>query len=95
MVESDSSNAIAWVSNRKPFPWRFQFLFIPFGAGRRICLGLPLASGTIPMILGSLIHAFDWCLPDGMPGAQLEMKEKMSLTLVRDPSLVAVPKIRA
>ncbi|KAJ8642844.1 hypothetical protein MRB53_004592 [Persea americana] len=72
-----------------------HFHFIPFGAGRRICLGLPLASRTIPMILGSLIHAFDWCLPDGMPGAQLEMKEKMSLTLVRDPSLVAVPKIRA
>ena len=27
IVESDSSNAIAWVSNRKHFPWKFQFLF--------------------------------------------------------------------
>lgn len=72
-----------------------HFHFIPFGAGRRICPGLPLASRTIPLILGSLIHAFDWCLPDGMTPAKLELKEKMSLTLVRDPSLVAVPKVRA
>ena len=27
IVESDSSNAIARVSNRKAFPWRLQFLF--------------------------------------------------------------------
>ena len=27
IVESDSSNAIAWVANRKRNPWKFQFLF--------------------------------------------------------------------
>ena len=27
VVESDSSNAVAWVSNRKVNPWKFQFLF--------------------------------------------------------------------
>ncbi|XXG72211.1 hypothetical protein AAC387_Pa07g1359 [Persea americana] len=27
IVESNSSNAIAWVSNRKTFPWKFQFHF--------------------------------------------------------------------
>lgn len=27
IVESDSSNVIAWVSNRKAFPWKLQFLF--------------------------------------------------------------------
>eukprot|EP00268_Persea_americana_P044027 TRINITY_DN44462_c0_g1_i1.p1 TRINITY_DN44462_c0_g1~~TRINITY_DN44462_c0_g1_i1.p1 ORF type:complete len:100 (+),score=16.34 TRINITY_DN44462_c0_g1_i1:64-363(+) len=27
IVESDSSNTIAWVSNRKANPWKFKFLF--------------------------------------------------------------------
>ena len=27
IVESDFSNAVAWVSNRKTFPWKFQFHF--------------------------------------------------------------------
>ena len=27
LVESDSSNAITWVSNKKDFPWKFQFHF--------------------------------------------------------------------
>ena len=26
-MESDSSNAVAWASNRKLHPWEFQFLF--------------------------------------------------------------------
>ena len=27
LIESDSSNAIAWVSNKKANPWKFQFHF--------------------------------------------------------------------
>ncbi|XP_058078122.1 corytuberine synthase-like [Magnolia sinica] len=71
-----------------------HFQFIPFGAGRRICIGMPLASRTIPLFLGSLIHTFNWSLPDGMKPDDLELKEKLSLTLVINPSLVAVPKVR-
>ncbi|KAL5994465.1 hypothetical protein ACLOJK_024517 [Asimina triloba] len=68
--------------------------FIPFGAGRRICIGMALAIRTIPLFLGSLLHTFDWKLPDGMTADRLQIKEKLSLTLVVDPSLVAVPKAR-
>ncbi|KAG9441841.1 hypothetical protein H6P81_017695 [Aristolochia fimbriata] len=71
-----------------------HFQFIPFGAGRRMCMGLPLASRTIPLILGSLLHSFKWELPDGMEPEKLEMNGKLSLTLVRDPPLVAIPKLR-
>ena len=27
IVESDTSNVVSWVSNRKANPWKFQFLF--------------------------------------------------------------------
>lgn len=26
-MESNSSNAISWVSNRATYPWKFQFMF--------------------------------------------------------------------
>ncbi|RWR84384.1 Corytuberine synthase [Cinnamomum micranthum f. kanehirae] len=71
-----------------------QFQFIPFGAGRRICVGLPLASRTIPLILGSLIHCFEWNLPGGVPPEELLMNDKLSLTLGKDPPLFVCPKVK-
>ncbi|PQM43100.1 geraniol 8-hydroxylase [Prunus yedoensis var. nudiflora] len=41
-----------------------SFELIPFGDGKRICLGLPLAMRMIHLMLGSLINSFDWKLGD-------------------------------
>ncbi|GLJ32249.1 hypothetical protein SUGI_0649040 [Cryptomeria japonica] len=43
-----------------------DFELIPFGAGRRICPALPLASRMVAFVLASLLHSFQWKLPDGM-----------------------------
>ncbi|KAL2544402.1 Cytochrome [Forsythia ovata] len=37
-----------------------HFEFLPFGAGRRICPGLPLGQRVMHFMLGSLLHEFDW-----------------------------------
>ena len=39
-----------------------DFELIPFGSGRRICPGLPLAHRMLHLMLASLIRKFDWQL---------------------------------
>ncbi|XP_019265707.1 PREDICTED: cytochrome P450 93A3-like isoform X2 [Nicotiana attenuata] len=39
--------------------------YLPFGSGRRVCAGLPLAEKMLMFILASLLHSFDWKLPEG------------------------------
>ncbi|GMN32322.1 hypothetical protein TIFTF001_003629 [Ficus carica] len=41
------------------------FEYIPFGSGRRICPGMTMAAKQIPLIVASLVHSFDWSLPQG------------------------------
>lgn len=69
--------------------------FIPFGAGRRICIGLPLGSRATRLVLGSLVQCFDWELPNGMHPDKLPMTESFGLTLQMDPPLFAIPKSKA
>ncbi|KAL7231876.1 hypothetical protein ACSBR2_009995 [Camellia fascicularis] len=68
-----------------------DFELIPFGAGRRICPGLPLAIRIIPMMLGSLINLFDWKLQGGIEPKDLDMKEKFGITLQKAQPLLVVP----
>ncbi|KAH9697139.1 cytochrome P450 family 76 subfamily C polypeptide 7 [Citrus sinensis] len=64
-----------------------NFELIPFGAGRRICPGLPLAIRMLYLMLGSLINSFDWKLED----ESMDMKEKFGLTIQKAKPLRAVP----
>ncbi|XP_066341898.1 ent-cassadiene C11-alpha-hydroxylase 1-like [Miscanthus floridulus] len=39
--------------------------FMPFGAGRRACPGTPMATRVVTLLLASMLHAFEWKLPEG------------------------------
>ncbi|KAL6647413.1 hypothetical protein ACP70R_014850 [Stipagrostis hirtigluma subsp. patula] len=67
-----------------------EFEFIPFGAGRRQCPGLPMAERVVPLILASLLHAFEWRLPDGVTAEQLDVSEKFTTVNVLAIPLKAV-----
>jgi len=45
--------------------WGNRFEYLPFGSGRRICAGLPLAEKMIMFMLASFLHSFEWRLPNG------------------------------
>ncbi|KAM5569766.1 geraniol 8-hydroxylase-like [Rosa sericea] len=69
-----------------------NFELIPFGGGRRICPGLPLAMRMLPLMLGSLLNCFDWKLEDGVVPETINMEEKFGITLQKAQPLRAVPK---
>jgi len=71
-----------------------NFELIPFGAGRRICPGLPLAHRMVHVGIASLLHSFNWSLPDGITAANMDMTERFGITLQRASPLIAVPSPR-
>ncbi|WCJ37097.1 cytochrome P450 family 76 subfamily C polypeptide 1 [Euphorbia peplus] len=69
-----------------------DFGLIPFGSGRRICPGMPMAARQLPLVLGYLIRCFHWSLPNGEDPQQLDMSEKFGITLQKEQPLYIIPK---
>ncbi|KAD6796512.1 hypothetical protein E3N88_07408 [Mikania micrantha] len=69
-----------------------DFELIPFGGGRRICPGMPLALRIIPMVLGSLLNNFNWSLDTKDHPTNLDMKERFGITIQKADPLYVVPK---
>ncbi|XP_074290872.1 geraniol 8-hydroxylase-like [Silene latifolia] len=71
-----------------------NFELLPFGAGRRTCPGMPLATRILPLMLASLIHEFDWILENGVTPENMDMEEKHSFTVEKAQRLRIVPVCR-
>ncbi|XP_076952762.1 putative (S)-N-methylcoclaurine 3'-hydroxylase isozyme 2 [Bidens hawaiensis] len=67
-----------------------DFELIPFGAGRRMCPGLPSGIKSLQLIIASLINEFRWVLPDDEDPSKLDMKEKFGVTLQKEKPLQLV-----
>lgn len=68
-----------------------DFELVPFGGGRRICPGLPLATRMIQLMLGSLIHNFEWKLENDVTPETMNMDEKFGITLQMAEPLRVIP----
>ncbi|XP_051130126.1 cytochrome P450 76C2-like [Andrographis paniculata] len=65
-----------------------NFHYLPFGLGRRVCAGLPLAEKMLMYFLASLVHSFDWKLPNDQ---KLDMSEAFGIVLrKRFPSWISL-----
>ncbi|KAF7847876.1 hypothetical protein BT93_L2489 [Corymbia citriodora subsp. variegata] len=92
-----------WVNSNEFAPERFlgsdidlrgkNFELVPFGGGRRICPGLPLATRMLHLMLGSLINSFNWRLEDGVTPENMNMEDKFGISVQRAQPLkvVALP----
>ncbi|WVZ59628.1 hypothetical protein U9M48_009744 [Paspalum notatum var. saurae] len=60
-----------------------DFDLIPFGGGRRICPGMPLAIRMVHLILASMLNQFTWKLPVEVQRNRVDMTDKFGLTLAK------------
>nr|XP_023884318.1 geraniol 8-hydroxylase-like [Quercus suber] len=68
-----------------------DFNYFPFGSGRRICAGTAMAERMVMYSLATLLHSFDWKLPQG---EKLDLIEKFGIVLKKKTALVAIPTPR-
>ncbi|KAL0326516.1 UNVERIFIED_CONTAM: Flavonoid 3'-monooxygenase [Sesamum angustifolium] len=102
-VWSIQRDPLAWDNPSEFMPERFlgnsgkwdfsgnNFNYIPFGSGRRVCAGLPLAERMLRYVLASLLHSFDWQLPQG---EIVDIEDRFGVVLRKRTPLVAIPSPR-
>jgi cytochrome P450 len=91
---------VTWPEPDKFMPGRFlgrtvdykggDFELIPFGAGRRVCPGMPLATRMVHLVLATLLNQFEWRLPVEVEKTGIEIGEKFGLTLTKYVPLCAI-----
>lgn len=94
----------AWKDPDEFYPERFlnndidfkgrDFELIPFGAGRRICPGLPMGIATVELIIANLLNSFDWELPIGMAPEDIDVEALPGLAVQKKNHLCLVAKNR-
>ncbi|XP_076944539.1 putative (S)-N-methylcoclaurine 3'-hydroxylase isozyme 2 [Bidens hawaiensis] len=60
-----------------------DFEFIPFGSGRRICVGMPSGIKSVEYLLATLVREFAWTLPNGDDPSKLDLENKLGLAMKR------------
>ncbi|KAD3336310.1 hypothetical protein E3N88_31829 [Mikania micrantha] len=65
--------------------------FFPFGSGRRRCPGIPLGEKMMMHILASLMHSFEWRLPEG---EEYDLSEKFGIAMKKKKPLIVIPSQR-
>uniref|UniRef100_A0A0A9B6X7 Uncharacterized protein n=1 Tax=Arundo donax TaxID=35708 RepID=A0A0A9B6X7_ARUDO len=69
-----------------------DFELLPFGSGRRMCPGMPLAVRMVHLMLASLLYRFEWGLPADVEENGLDMAEKFGTILSLATPLQAIAK---
>ncbi|XP_058752193.1 cytochrome P450 83B1-like [Vicia villosa] len=99
-IQRDSN---VWENPEEFYPERFlnssinfigqDFELIPFGAGRRICPGLPMAVASLELILANLLYSFDWEMPEDLKKEDIDMEMLPGITQHKKNPLCLVAKI--
>ncbi|KAK3224791.1 hypothetical protein Dsin_004653 [Dipteronia sinensis] len=81
-----------FLSNSEKFDYLGNnFQYMPFGSGRRVCPGIPLAKRMLMFLLASILHSFEWKLPND---TELDLSDKWGLVAKKLKPLVVIPTPR-
>ncbi|KAI3911193.1 hypothetical protein MKW92_013453 [Papaver armeniacum] len=69
-----------------------HFQYLPFGCGRRMCPGLPMAHQILHIVVGSLLQSFDWTLENGVTPESIDMNGKFQASLQKSIPLRIIPR---
>jgi len=69
-----------------------DFELIPFGAGRRVCPGIPFAIAAVELALAQLLHSFHWELPLGVTPQDLDLTDIFGISMHRREHLHVLAK---
>ncbi|KAG0562545.1 hypothetical protein KC19_9G155100 [Ceratodon purpureus] len=72
-----------------------DFRILPFGSGRRRCPAINMGVLLSRFVVASMVHAFDWSLPEGQIPEELDMTEVSGVTvpLAKALELQAKPRL--
>lgn len=68
-----------------------EFDFMPFGGGRSGCPGASFATAIMELALANILLSFDWSLPDGARGDDLDVEETSGLSVHKKNPLLVLP----
>ncbi|XP_027166364.1 ferruginol synthase-like [Coffea eugenioides] len=71
-----------------------HFQLLPFGTGRRMCAGLPLADRMVHLMVASLLHKFEWKLEEGIKPEEIDMTEEFEGTMHKAVPLKAIALLK-
>ncbi|XP_065857674.1 iridoid oxidase-like [Euphorbia lathyris] len=69
-----------------------NFELLPFGSGRRICVGYPLAHRILHLTVATLLHCFEWEIDTNSAAEVMDMNEKYGFTVKKLIPFRAIPK---
>ncbi|KAK6943960.1 Cytochrome P450 [Dillenia turbinata] len=70
------------------------FGLIPFGSGRRMCVGMSMAHRVLHLAVASLLHYFDWELDGNIIPETIDMNERSGMAVRKLVPLKAIPRRR-
>jgi 4-hydroxyphenylacetaldehyde oxime monooxygenase len=95
---------VRWEKPEEFYPERFDdisidfhgshYELLPFGAGRRICPAIHMGTTIVEFTLASLLHSFDWELPQGMTSQDVSMEGTGRQVYCRKTPLYLVPSCK-
>lgn len=68
-----------------------DFELMPFGSGRRMCPGIPLAHRILHLMLATLLHSFNWKYGNGESSQDIDVEEKFGISLHKAQLVQTIP----